>query len=90
MVKGPQILENMAHFLLINKFLLFQYSEGICSVSTKAMVLKVVQNNHVPTLFLKSIKLTVKSQETLGDKVDKCMLEKVLANFLKKWLVFAH
>ena len=49
-------------FLLINKFLLFQYSEGIFSVSRRAMTLKVAQNDHVLTLFLTRIKLTIKSQ----------------------------
>ena len=49
-------------FLLINKLLLFQYSEGIFSVSRRAMTLKVAQNDHVLTLFLTRIKLTIKSQ----------------------------
>ena len=49
-------------FLLINNFLLFQYSEGIFSVSRRAMTLKVAQNDHVLTLFLTRIKLTMKSQ----------------------------
>ena len=49
-------------FLLINKFLLFQYSEGIFSVSRRAMTLKVAQNDHVLTLFLTRITLTIKSQ----------------------------
>ena len=49
-------------FLLINKFLLFQYSGGIFSVSRRAMTLKVAQNDHVLTLFLTRIKLTIKSQ----------------------------
>ena len=49
-------------FLLINKFLLFQYSEGIFSVSRRAMTLKVAQNDQVLTLFLTRIKLTIKSQ----------------------------
>ena len=49
-------------FLLINKFLLFHYSEGFFSVSRRAMTLKVAQNDHVLTLFLKRIKLTIKSQ----------------------------
>ena len=48
--------------LLINKFLLFHYSEGIFSVSRRAMTLKVAQNDHVLTLFLTRIKLTIKSQ----------------------------
>ena len=55
-------------FLLINKILLFQYSEGIYRVSTWALVLKVTQNDHVLTLFLTRIKLAVKSQGTLGNK----------------------
>ena len=49
-------------FLLINKFLLFQYSEGIFSVSRRAMTLKDAQNDHVLTLFLTRTKLTIKSQ----------------------------
>ena len=49
-------------FLLINKFLLFQYSEGIFSVSRRAITLKVAKNDHVLTLFLTRIKLTIKSQ----------------------------
>ena len=49
-------------FLLINKFLLFQYSDGIFSVSRRAMTLKVAQNDHVLTFFLTRIKLTIKSQ----------------------------
>ena len=43
-------------FLLINKILLFQYSEGICSVSTRALALKVAQNDHVLQLFITRIK----------------------------------
>ena len=55
-------------FLLINKFLLFQYSESISCVSTRALALKVAQNDHVVTAFLTPIKLTVKSPQTLGNK----------------------
>ena len=55
-------------FLLINKFLLFQYSEGIFSVSRRAMTLKVAQNDHVLTLFLTRIKLTIKSQGNLRNR----------------------
>ena len=55
-------------FLLINKILLFQYSEGISSVSTRALALKVAQNDHVLQLFITRIKLAVKSQGTLGNK----------------------
>ena len=55
-------------FLLINKILLFQYSEGIYSVSTRALALKVAQNDHVLQLFITRIKLAVKSQGTLGNK----------------------
>ena len=55
-------------FLLINKFLLFQYSERISCVSKRALALKVAQNDHVVTAFLRPIKLTVKSPETLGNK----------------------
>ena len=55
-------------FLLINKILLFQYSEGIYSVSTRALALKVAQNDHVLQLFLTRIELAVKSQGTLGNK----------------------
>ena len=49
-------------FLLINKFLLLQYSEGNFSVSRRAMTLKVAQNDHVLTLFQTRIKLTIQSQ----------------------------
>ena len=55
-------------FLLINKFLLFQYSEGIFSVSRRAMTLKVAQNDHVLTLFLTRITLTIKSQGNLRNR----------------------
>ena len=55
-------------FLLINKLLLFQYSEGIFSVSRRAMTLQVAQNDRVLTLFLTRIKLTIKSQGNLGNK----------------------
>ena len=55
-------------FLLINKILLFQYSEGIYSVSTRALALKVAQNDHVLQLFITRIQLAVKSQGTLGNK----------------------
>ena len=54
--------------LLINKILLFQYSEGIYSVSTRALALKVAQNDHVLQLFIPRIKLAVESQRTLGNK----------------------
>ena len=43
-------------FLLINKILLFQYLEGICSVSTRTLALKVAQNDHVLQLFITRIK----------------------------------
>ena len=55
-------------FLLINKCLLFQYSERISCVSTRALAFKVAQNDHVVKAFLTPIKLTVKSPETLGNK----------------------
>ena len=55
-------------FLLINKFLLFQYSERISCVSTRALALKVAQNDHVVKAFLTPIKSTVKSPETLRNK----------------------
>ena len=55
-------------FLLINKFLLSQYSEGIFSVSRRAMTLKVAQNDHVLTLFLTRLKLTIKFQGNLGNR----------------------
>ena len=55
-------------FLLINKILLFQYSEGIYSVSTRALALKVAQNDHVLQLFITRIKLAVESLGTLGNK----------------------
>ena len=53
-------------FLLINKFLLFQYSEGIYSVSARAVALRVAQNSHVLFLYLTRAKLLVKSQGTIG------------------------
>ena len=55
-------------FLLIKKILLFQYSEGTYSVSTRALALKVAQNDHVLQLFITRIKLAVKSLGTLGNK----------------------
>ena len=55
-------------FVLINKFLLFQYSEGIYSVSARAVALRVAQNSHVLFLYLTRAKLSVKSQGTLGKK----------------------
>ena len=55
-------------FLLINKILLFQYSEGIYSVSTRALALKVAPNDHVLQLFITRIKLAVESLGTLGNK----------------------
>ena len=48
-------------FLLINKILLFQYSEGIYSDSTRALALKLAQNDHVLQLFITRIQLPVKS-----------------------------
>ena len=51
-------------FLLINKFLLFQYSEGIYSVSARAVALRVAQNSYVLFLYLTRAKLSVKSQGT--------------------------
>ena len=47
-----------------NKFL-FQYSATICSVFTRALALKVAQNDHVLALFLTRIKLALKSQGSL-------------------------
>ena len=44
------IFKKNGEFLLINKFLLFQYSETICSVSGRAMALKIAQNDHMLTL----------------------------------------
>ena len=55
-------------FLLINKFLLFQYSEGIYSVSARAVALRVAQNSHMLFLYLTRAKLSVKSQGTIGKK----------------------
>ena len=55
-------------FLLINKFLLFQNSEGIYSVSARAVALRMAQNSHVLFLYLTRAKLSVKSQGTLGKK----------------------
>ena len=71
------LLEFSKHGLvfLINEFLLFQYSQGICFVSTRLMALKFAQNNHVPTFFLTLIKLAVKS--TPGNK---CMNIQTIEN----------
>ena len=55
-------------FLLINKLLLFQYSERISSVSTRAMPLQLAQNERVLRLLLTRTKLAMKSQGTLGNK----------------------
>ena len=55
-------------FLLINKFLLFQYSERICAVPTRAIALYVVQNDHVVAVFPTRIKLAIKSQGTRQNK----------------------
>ena len=55
-------------FLLINKFLLFQNSEGSYSVSARAVALRMAQNSHVLFLYLTRAKLSVKSQGTLGKK----------------------
>ena len=63
-----RIFEKNGSFLLINKILLFQYSGRIYSVSTRALVLKVAQNEHVLTLFVTPIKLAVKSQGMLGNR----------------------
>ena len=60
--------EKNGSVLLINDFLLFKYSEEICIASKRATTLKVVQNDHVPTLFLTRLYLSVKSQRTLGNK----------------------
>ena len=61
-------LSKNGSFLLINKFVLFQYSEGICSVYTIAMALEVARNDHVPTLFLTSVIFSVKSQGARENK----------------------
>ena len=55
-------------FLLINKFLLFQYSEGIYSVSARAVALRLAHNSHVLFLYITRAKLSVQSQGTLGKK----------------------
>ena len=55
-------------FLLINKHLLFQYSERICAVPTRAIALQVAQNDHVVAVFPTRIKLAVKSQGTRQKK----------------------
>ena len=47
-------------FLLINKILLFQYSEGIYSVSTRAVALKVAHNDHVLLLFTNAHNICVR------------------------------
>ena len=73
-------LKKMAHFLLISKFLLFQYSERISCVSTRALEFKVAQNDQVTTAFLTPIKLTVKSPETLGNK-------RMNIEAIEKWLM---
>ena len=54
------IFEKNGSFLLIIKFVLFQYSEGIWSVSTGAVALKIAHNDHVATLSLTG-KVAVKS-----------------------------
>ena len=54
-------------FLLINKILLLQYSEGTYSVSTRAVALKLAQNDHVLLLFTTRIKFAFESQGTLGN-----------------------
>ena len=61
------IFEKNGSFLLINKFLLFQYSEGIFSASTRAMTLTFAYNDHVLTLFLTRIKLAIKSQGNISN-----------------------
>ena len=58
--------KKLAYFLLINKFLLFQYSEGIFSVSTKAITFKVAQNDHAFIPFLTHTKLEINSQRAVG------------------------
>ena len=55
-------------FLLINKLLLFQYSERICAVLKRAIALLVAQNDHVVAVFPTRIKLAVKSQGTRQNK----------------------
>ena len=49
----------------INKFLLFQYSERICAVPTRAIA---IQNDHVVAVFPTRIKLAIKSQGTRQNK----------------------
>ena len=66
--RHSRIFEKKGSFLLINKILLFQYSKGIYSVSTRALALKVAQNSHVVTRILTRITLAVKSQGTLGKR----------------------
>ena len=44
-------------FLLMNKILLFQYSEKICFVSTRDVALKIAQNDHALSVFLTRVKL---------------------------------
>ena len=77
-------------FLLINKILLFQYSEGIYSVSTGALALKFAQNDYVLQLFITRIKLAVESEGTLGNErvnietiENVNELKRVLLDFLK-------
>ena len=78
-------LSKNGSFLLINKFVLFQYSEGICSVYTRAMALEVARNDHVPTLFLTSVIFSVKSQ---GARENKRMnIEQRMVNALNRVLL---
>ena len=52
---------------VINKFLLFQYSEGICSTSTRVLALKIAQNDRLASLSLTRVKLEVKSKGRVGN-----------------------
>ena len=54
--------------MLNYKFPLFQYSEGMYSVSARAVALGVAQNSHVLFLYLTRAKLSVKSEGKLGKK----------------------
>ena len=53
---------------LINKCLLFQYSGGICSVTTRVMAVKVAQKDLVAIHLQTRTQLAVESQERFWNK----------------------
>ena len=55
-------------FLLINKFLLFQYLKGIFCVSTRAVAFNVAQNDQMLTLLFTRIKFAFNSLQRLENK----------------------